>query len=261
MLRIAIPVFVAAIALAGCSPLTANWRVNDIQVNQISDDRKSDGKIDLDWEISQVSDCASRNELIAKLLSRSDQVCEQHEGDIIATGSVVNLNTSLLATALSGLGAIASGVAARNLSAGSTIVSAGKDQYNSNVYYGFITPAIVREIKKDRSEKLTNIKSHFKDDLRAYPVSEAISDALQYHYSCSFYNGLVLLTQDKAKYVASYSDLALRIKNLDDREAVLSSTITKADSSAQVLLTQELNALRATRAILVEQQLAAASRP
>lgn len=261
MLRIVMPVLL--IILSGCSQLTANWRVNDIQINKMSsDDSKPDGKIDLDSEIPKVKNTESRNELIARLLSRSNQTCEQHKGDIIATGSVVNLNTSLLATTLSGLGAIASGVAARNLSAGSTIASAGRDQYNSNVYYGFITPAIVREIEKDRSAKLTSIKNHFKDDLSNYPVNEAVSDVLQYHYACSFYNGLVLLTQDKAKYAPSYAELTLRIQNLDTRETTINLNIAAtADTKTKALLTQELNSLRATRALLVDQQRTAVSQP
>lgn len=242
--------------LSGCAYNSGFWRVDDIKAAKTGESDAS--TINLDDVLNDAKiggfDGSNRNDVVSKLIRLSDQVCEEHKSKIIANGSTANFLASATATALSGISAITTGIAARNLAAGSSITTATTAEYNSNIYYGVIAPAIIREINRDRAAKLTALKTNFEKKITAYPINSALSDALAYHYSCSFYNGLILVTADKTKAALTFDEIKSRIKTIDEQIDKINNINPKPTIANEVSnLEAQKASLNATRLMLLNQ--------
>jgi hypothetical protein len=185
-------IFAVGLNLSGCASFMGNelagqWRVNAISREEVKEEKENGiDKVDLDAGIKAASDEQKRNDLQNKLIRLSDTVCEQHKGNVIANGSLNNFMLSVPATALSAVSSIVTGAAARNYAVASTILGTTRAQYNADIYYGVIAPAIVREIAKDRTAQLSKILPNQSLGLKEYGAEAAVRDALDYHYRCSF---------------------------------------------------------------------------
>lgn len=165
--------------------------------------------IDLDKEGSQhkrLYDAArnqdgrpSRNELQNRIIELSDDVCEQHKGDVIGNASQINLATGLGATVLSSVAAIVTGAAAANYATGATILNGAKTAVSADIYQGLFTTAIIKAIEESRGKKKNEILAKQLKNTDEYSVDTAVVDAQDYHFRCSFYHGLVVLNEDSKK--------------------------------------------------------------
>lgn|SRR5574340_512300 len=157
----------------------------------------------------------SRNILQNKIIELSDDVCEQHKGDIMGTAATTNLTTGLGATVFSGVSAIVTGAAATNYAAGATILNGTRSAINAEVYQGLFTSAIIKAIEESRDKKKSEILGKQLKKPVEYSVDQAIIDAQDYHFRCSFYHGLVVLNEDsKKRATPSRDDLFGRIEVL-----------------------------------------------
>jgi len=134
-----------------------------------------------------------RTQVQAELMTYADQVCDDHVAKIYANHASLNFDFGFLTTLLSGGAAIASGRAATNLAAEGALVSGTRSLVNSEVYYGYIGPAVMREIRSLRSDLRAQIAAKRSCSAVDYPAQEAIDDALIYHDACSFSTGLASL--------------------------------------------------------------------
>lgn len=245
-------ILVTALAIAGCATdLSDKWRVDDIhKKNETNDDKPK--LIDLDEEIKRVSnesDTAKktllRTALQDKIIRTSDNECEKHKAAIIARGSLINFSSGWGATALSSVASISTGGSAKMYSAASTVVNAGRSGYNADIYFGFLTAAIVREIDADRAKKLNSIRSNQAMDEAKYNVERSIKEALDYHYSCSFYTGLSHLVEEKkAQTIPPYSVLKERLEELSAKSTAIQAAINSAtDEKIKKILHEELSSL------------------
>ncbi len=284
-IRIKIVLITLNFGLFGCASFSDQWRVNPVTIGELREELRCDndvsisrahvdpsckaGKsqvVDLDIELKRIREKAAevgaanaaivlRNNLQNELIRKSDVACQHHMGDIIANGSLANFQAGFLATSLSAVASIVTGAAAKNFAATSTIVNAGKAQYNSDIYYGFLTPAIVREIKKDRISRLAEVRGLQSKPISAYDADTAAADALDYHFRCSFYNGLTLVVEEKKIPVLDYAELNKRAEKLDTEIAALQTAITvensaSADSAKLASLNAAVSRLKVTRAMV-----------
>src|SRR5690606_7599708 len=104
-----------------------------------------------------------------------------------------NFSLGFLTSLFAGGAAIASGRAATNLAAESALFSGTRSLVNAEIYYGYIGPAVMREIRSMRSDLREQIAAKRSCSIDDYPPQEAVNDALIYHDACSFATGLASL--------------------------------------------------------------------
>jgi hypothetical protein len=134
-----------------------------------------------------------RTQAQAELMTYADQVCDSHIAGIYSSHSLLNFDLGFLTTLFSGGAAVAAGRTATNLAAGSALFSGTRSLINSEVFYGYIGPAVMREIRSLRGDLRTQITEKRACSVNDYPPQEAINDALIYHDACSFSTGLASL--------------------------------------------------------------------
>ena len=134
-----------------------------------------------------------RTQAQAELMTYADQVCDSHIAGIYSSHALLNFDLGLLAMLFSGGSAIATGRTATNLAAESALFSGARSLVNSEVYYGYIGPAVMREIRAMRGDLRAQITEKRSCGINDYPPQEAINDALIYHDACSFSTGLASL--------------------------------------------------------------------
>lgn len=142
---------------------------------------------------SDTGDVSRRTQVQAELMTYADQSCDGHIAGIYSKNASTNFDLGFLTTLFAGGAAIASGRAATNLAAESALFSGTRSLVNSEIYYGYIGPAVMREIRSMRSDLREQIAAKRSCSINDYPPQEAINDALIYHDACSFATGLASL--------------------------------------------------------------------
>ncbi len=175
---------------------------------------------------------AYRDRLQATVIERSDQICGYHQAAIIANSAMINFLSGWTATILSGVSAIMGGAAAKSaLSTASALVNAGRAEFNAEFYQNLFAAAIVKEIRNIRKTAKAEIDEKKTELTSDYTVEEALRDANAYHYKCSFYEGVVAVTEDKqARQVLTRSDIKKEIKTLKDENTTLKTDIGELDA-------------------------------
>lgn len=173
-----------------------------------------------------------RTQAQAELMTYADQICDEHVAGIYSKQASTNFNLGLLTMLFSGGAAVATGRTATNLAAESALFSGARTLVNSEVYYGYIGPAVMREIRSLRSDLRAQIVSKRTCSINTYPAQEAINDALIYHDACSFATGLASLLskagntrigEDKLR-VAQLKAMAAQLKS---KKAALAAAETE----------------------------------
>jgi len=217
---------VSAGMLGGCA--NQYYRVDSVlqhpqQGATDSNERKKKVPINLDedakykalYEAAQSGEPAARNQLQNKIIELSDDVCEQHKGDVIGNASQINLWTGLGATVFSSVSAIVTGAAATHYAAGATVLNGAKTAVNADIYQGLFVTAIIKAIEESRGKKKNEILAKQLEDATKYSVDTAVVDAQDYHFRCSFYHGLVVLNEDsKKRATPSREELLGKIEKL-----------------------------------------------
>ncbi|MBI3675634.1 MAG: hypothetical protein HY243_03360 [Proteobacteria bacterium] len=172
-------------------------------------------------------DAASRNRAMDYLVQRSNRICEAHEAGIIADASSSNFGLSETATILSGMGALFTPAATvRALSGSAAIVNATRDNFNNVFYQNILASAVVKSIDKTRTEKMSALEASRTKSINDYSADQMVRAVLEYHSACSFYSGLVTLTDAAARINPSSVELTERITALKDKLTELNATIS-----------------------------------
>jgi len=197
-----------------------------------------------------------RTQAQAELMTYADEICDDHVAKIYANHASLSFDLGFLTTLLSGGAAIASGRAATNLAAESALLSGTRGLVNSEVYYGYIGPAVMREIRSLRGDLRTQIATKRSCGLNEYPPQEAINDALIYHDACSFSTGLTSLLskagnthvgEDKlrtAQLKATAAQLAEKKNGLKDAETERTAVDAKTDPAKAKMLDEKVALLK-----------------
>ncbi|MBL8468385.1 hypothetical protein [Methyloversatilis discipulorum] len=252
---------ITSLVITGCAnDLPAKWRVADIHKTTENSDKEA-SPIDLDAEIIKIKNANKQGtpkrailELQERLIRSSDSECEKHKAAIIARGSLINFFSGWGATALSSVASISTGGSAKMYSATSTVVNAGRSGYNADIYFGFLTAAIVREIDSERAKRLEEIRTNQTENDDKYNIERSIKEALDYHYSCSFYTGLSRLVEDKkSQTLPNYKILKERLDDLSTRSTALQTEIIKStDKKIKDSLYEELTSVQQTKQGIID---------
>lgn len=212
VLRI-LALFVAAVMSGGCA--NQHFRVDPVLHHTPQNSTDSNGKeaqkepINLDdekykplYDAAREGEQIARNQLQNKIIELSDDVCEKHKGDTIGTAASFNLATGVGATVFSSIAAIVTGAAATNYATGATILNGTRTAISAEVYQGLFATAIIKAINESRDKKKSEILAQQLKGTEEYSVGTAVNDAQDYHFRCSFYHGLVVLTEDSKKRAA-----------------------------------------------------------
>jgi len=192
---------------------------------------------------------AMRNLFQDEILTRSEAMCRKHLSDVAATSATVNTTLGFGTLLSATLGAVVTGEAAvRYLSGGASLLSGSQNLVSREVYREFVVPAIARAIDDERRKRLIEIRVEQGKPLNEYTVARALRDAVDYHESCSFSHGLILLTTSPEKRVLPNED-ALQ-KQIIDLESQL---VRLADVAKTVASPEETDAIIRTRVRLREQ--------
>jgi len=187
-----------------------------------------------------------RTQAQAELMTYADQICDDHVAGIYSKHAGVNFDLGLLTMLFSGASAVASGRAATNLAAESALFSGTRSLVNSEVYYGYIGPAVMREVRSLRADLRAEITAKRSCSLNEYPPQEAIDDALVYHDACSFSSGLASLLSKAGN--SKVGEDKLRVAQLKAMAAQLSSKkdqLDKAESELESLPAADASSAKA----------------
>lgn len=179
-----------------------------------------------------------RDSLIDTIQRRSEKICAEHQASILANSSTANFTTGFISTGLSAVSAAVGGETIKTvLSTSSSIVNAGGTGIRAEFYQNLLAAAIVKKISQVRAETQQAINQKQKDSSVAeYGIDAALLDVEKYHKQCSFYVGLVELTDDADKpELLTYAETTKRIKDI-------STALT-----AQQMIIQDQNASREER--------------
>ncbi|OGR03839.1 MAG: hypothetical protein A2520_01470 [Deltaproteobacteria bacterium RIFOXYD12_FULL_53_23] len=188
-----------------------------------------------------------RDKLQQKIITLSDAICEQHKGDIFGTAASFNLFTGIGSTALSAAATVVTGAAATNYAAGATVLNGAGTAVSSEVYQGMLKSSIIKAIAESREKKLNEILlKRDSKDISKYTMDDAVIDAQDYHFRCSFYHGIIVLSEDPKKRIASSREaLISKIDILQSRLAETNKlSITQAEKdTTKTKILQGINAL------------------
>ncbi len=186
----------------------------------------------------------NRDSVMNYLIDRSDKICHTHEAGIVTTGAASNFVFSEGASILGGLGALlkpASTAAA--LSGSAALVNATRDNFDQTFFQNLLAGAVVKSIEGTRLQKKNSLIVHVGKDRETYTTAQMIADVDDYHSSCSFYAGIVALTDAAARIGTSGDELRARITDLvARRDASMKLT---ADLTAQVFTMAQAEASKA----------------
>jgi hypothetical protein len=137
-----------------------------------------------------------RNEFQSVIIRRSNAICDQHKGDIVSQAALVNAGLGIGAVGTSSLGAVIAGVHAKtNLAALTAFLTGSQAIVNQEFYQKQFAAAIIRAIDTSRESKKGDIEQKRARLSNAYTIDDALADAQEYHYRCSFYNGVTAVTK------------------------------------------------------------------
>lgn len=196
---------------------------------------------------------AMRNLLQDEILMRSEEMCRKHVSDVGAANSVINADLGLATLVGSTLGAVVTGdVLQRTFSAAASVSAGTQNLISREIYRDYVAPAISKAIIAEREKKLIEIRLEQGKNLADYTPARAIRDAIDYHESCSFSHGLILLTTSAEKRALPSQDQVR--KQIDD----LYEQLTKLENSSKpadgrTISAEEYDQLRKTRLRLRKQ--------
>lgn len=178
-----------------------------------------------------------RDALIDHLIWRSEQICTRHKAGILGYSTATNLTLSSLTTVLGAAGAIVSGELAKSILSGGAATASGlRSNISDEVFYRYVTPAVLGKISDLRESDYKYIQGRRKvavsadktkpggpteaeieykpRDYSQYSAREAVVDVERYHQKCSFYVGLEALARNLPRYEDTRQGLKTRVEDL-----------------------------------------------
>lgn len=134
---------------------------------------------------------AGRNRAMAALRMASDELCQDHIRAIYGNETAANFGMGTAATLASGWSTVSGALPTKTtLSAISTFFNAERALVNEVYFKDKVVTAITAKIRQARTEKAAQLDTHYRDSLTDYPLMQALSDMVSYHYTCSLVYGL-----------------------------------------------------------------------
>lgn len=155
----------------------------------------------------------ARNKLLSRLILLSDEVCEEHKGNILGNSANINISLGGATTLFSSLATIVGAETTKTVfSAAATVTNAGRSLVNEEVYYNSFAIAIIKAIDKEREVARLHLKNEMNKNANQYTIVQGILDVNMYHNSCSFQNGLKIVSESVDKRKPSPMELREKIE-------------------------------------------------
>lgn len=142
-------------------------------------------------KVTGLSQAQARNRLASFILISADRICEFHKSGIVRNQAALNMTLGSLTTVFSGVGAIAGAEAVKSvLAAAAGISNSTRSLVNEELYLKSFSAAITQAIGQSQDQKRASIKSGLSKPISEYSVDSMLIELIEYHNSCSFYQGL-----------------------------------------------------------------------
>lgn len=159
------------------------------------------------------SDSNKRNELISRFMLLSDEVCEVHKGDILGNSAGFNVYLGGATTIFSSLATVVGAETTKTaFAAASAITNSSRSIINEEVYYNSFAIAIIKAIDSEREVKRLHIYNQMTKNIDQYTIVQGILDVNSYHNSCSFQNGLKIVSESVDRRKPSAMELREKIE-------------------------------------------------
>lgn len=170
----------------------------------------------------------ARNLLQQHVVRLSDEICRVHEARIYASAASFNFGFASTATLLSGAAAVVGGETAKSaLAAAAAALLGTQGHLNAEFYQNLFAHAIVQKTREIRAVKFAEITNAQDMPIHKYGADDAVRDAVNYHLSCSFYEGVVALADANARRGRTKVDIDKEISDLNTLKKSLSDERVK----------------------------------
>jgi hypothetical protein len=170
----------------------------------------------------------ARNLLQRHIVRISDEICRVHEARIYASAASFNFGFATTASLLSGAAAVVGGETAKSaLAAAAAALLGTQGHLNAEFYQNLFAHAIVQKTREIRTTKLAEITHAQSKSIDDYGADDAVRDAINYHLSCSFYEGVVALADATARRGRTKVDIDKEISDLNALKKSLSDESQK----------------------------------
>lgn len=140
-----------------------------------------------------------RNELQSPIIGRSIRVCREHINNITLAAAQVGTALDIVALGSSAAVPIVSGGLAESILGGVAATAIGTEATLESRFFGGQERSLLGQtIEKARSDKFEAIRGKRGRSLAEYPLQEAVTDARDYHSTCSFIRALESLVTNEA---------------------------------------------------------------
>lgn len=137
-----------------------------------------------------------RNEVVGRLMIASNQACARFTQRMNSFQSGTNFWAGSLATALAGAGAIVTTANTARMFAGLAGVASGvRAEFNADIFYQQVVPALRKAIDVSRDSLRTSILGHFREDYDIYPMPVAFAEVIRYNDACSLVGALATMSE------------------------------------------------------------------
>ena len=138
-----------------------------------------------------------RNQAIAMLIFSSEKLCVDHRKTIYGNEAAWNIVSGTFTNLFAGAASVTGGQSAKSLlSALALFSNSERSLVNESVYKTALIQAVDSKIVQVREEKAQTIYEKYHLDNIEYPLSVALYDVINFHYSCSFMSGLRLALEE-----------------------------------------------------------------
>lgn len=182
---------------------------------------------------------ASRNAAIAALMVTSEDLCVAHRKTIYGNDAAANIFFGTLTSLFAGAATVIHPATTKSiLAALATLTNSERSLVNETVYKTMIVSAVDRKIVESRLTAATAIKARFTESVTSYPLAMAVTDVVEFHYSCSFMNGLERALTEGTQNTTPQKMLQLRetIRGINLQIAALGAAGVKGNATYDALV-------------------------
>lgn len=199
-------------------------------------------------DVQKLTEQQARNAVVQELRSRSNEICDLHKAAILAHNAVFNISLGGLTTLLAGTASVVGSFQAPIFAAGAAGTNSLRSLVNDEVYARSVAGLIVRAIEKGRLQSWDALSAKLSKPYSEYDIYAAISDAEEFHQTCSFYVGITRISEAlenqrgslQSRKAALDAEEAAVVKNIKDEE-------NETGSEAQAQLSQSRQRLSQIR--------------
>jgi hypothetical protein len=234
------------ITSSGCTTISNNWlpdnliKASSFANSYISEKGEIDlNKVDLDSMDGNTPTATQlRDKFISRVVSLSDNKCNQHKAKILANTSIWNVGTGTASILFAGAASVISHVqTATELSAAAAATTGIQSLVNKEVYAQALGSTIIRAIDVARAKRKATIDMGIGNT--EYSAFKALIDLSEYHNACSLMVGITEVTKALENRKASQNEIQLSRDQLIDSLTALNQMPVSDTGMTQSELDEE----------------------